>query len=281
MPSRSSQNLAVRTPPKGGQGAVAKKMVGPPIGGVVCGRRFCSRCGKWRLAIDFPCRKWRGPFGMEVAQQLASRCRNCDTVYYREKRGFKPRVTTGTGKSKLVGELSACAHERRKALNRASAQKRREEREGERKKERMAYRNYMYRKALREGRKYVPRPGKHPEELVEWLEMWFGDPELDKSYEVTGLLKWLSELGGVGIGTENKFVVSEGIVRKINSAKKQGQLTGFSIDNICTAVGRPDMTAEFLASLPVVDDTRKGRNLRVVLSRDYQAGTQETPRRAA
>lgn len=151
----------------------------------------------------------------------------------------------------------------------------------EKKKERMAYRDYMYRKALREGREYKPRAGKHPEELAEWIDKWFGECELDRTYDSKQFLEWLHGLGSVGTGCDNKYVVSSNTARRISYAKEKGQVSGFGIDDICTSVGRPDLTAEFLASLPVVDDTRRGRNLRVVSSRGDQAGTQETSRRAA
>jgi hypothetical protein len=44
---------------------------------IVCGRKFCSACGKWRLVSDFPCRR-RDPL------RLQGRCHPCTNAYRRE-----------------------------------------------------------------------------------------------------------------------------------------------------------------------------------------------------
>ena len=46
---------------------------------VVCGRRFCSACGRWRHVVDFAKHSRRGG-------EYQSRCRGCQRVYGREQR---------------------------------------------------------------------------------------------------------------------------------------------------------------------------------------------------
>lgn len=46
------------------------KFTGAGSNPVVCGRKFCSICGRWRPAVDFSCYR-RDPL------KLASRCRTC------------------------------------------------------------------------------------------------------------------------------------------------------------------------------------------------------------
>lgn len=47
---------------------------------VICGRKFCSACGCWRLVVDFACCRRDPPF------KLASWCRICQRVRERERR---------------------------------------------------------------------------------------------------------------------------------------------------------------------------------------------------
>lgn len=54
------------------------------------GRKFCTGCGRWRLIIDFSCRKWADP-ERTIALQFATRCRACNAKRNREQTGNKPR----------------------------------------------------------------------------------------------------------------------------------------------------------------------------------------------
>lgn len=45
---------------------------------VVCGRKFCARCGRWRHAVDF------SPHGRRGATRLNSRCRTCVRLTHAE-----------------------------------------------------------------------------------------------------------------------------------------------------------------------------------------------------
>jgi hypothetical protein len=53
----------------------------------ICGRKFCPRCGRWRLGVDFYVREWSG----DTAYKLQTRCATCQRVSRREADGFKPR----------------------------------------------------------------------------------------------------------------------------------------------------------------------------------------------
>jgi hypothetical protein len=56
---------------------------------VVCGRKFCSRCGRWRQTCDFHVhRRW--PNGS--ARDFQTWCMACTRTAARERYGWKPRA---------------------------------------------------------------------------------------------------------------------------------------------------------------------------------------------
>jgi len=81
------------------------------------GRKHCSRCRRWRLCVDFQVREWAIPW--ETPRLLTSWCTRCMAAARREKTGYKPRQAIGW----------RYRTERRRMLNRASARKRRQQKE--------------------------------------------------------------------------------------------------------------------------------------------------------
>ena len=55
---------------------------------VVCGRKFCTRCKRWRHVVDFHAHG-RRPDG--YPSSLQARCMTCMRVYVRERDGYQPR----------------------------------------------------------------------------------------------------------------------------------------------------------------------------------------------
>lgn len=62
------------------------------------GRKFCSKCGRWRLLLDFPSTGYQ-PDG--TAKYLESWCRTCATVVKRLRNGHKPKEFKG---GRMTGE---------------------------------------------------------------------------------------------------------------------------------------------------------------------------------
>lgn len=209
-------------------------MNGPPIAGVVCGRKFCSHCKRWRHAVDFHVRHWWDNETCEYPRTLTSYCRTCNTVTMREKRGHKPLVRTGTGLSKRPSELSKGAHERRKMLNRKSAKKRRR-RKKYKAAERMYHRRWRARKAAEEGREYHPRPSaKYPDEVDK--DGWNWNPEVN----VGPFIEWWYSLNG------DRDKAGSNLRVKVETAERSGLIKILTIDEVCTAVGRQFDTIELM-----------------------------------
>jgi len=54
-----------------------------------CGRKFCPRCGRWRLLLDFAARRF-GPTGQP--EELHSYCRACVNTLSRERRAYEATI---------------------------------------------------------------------------------------------------------------------------------------------------------------------------------------------
>ena len=52
---------------------------------IVCGRKFCSVCKRWRHLLDFGVARWVDPITREVPMYWRSQCLTCERVIGREK----------------------------------------------------------------------------------------------------------------------------------------------------------------------------------------------------
>jgi hypothetical protein len=212
-------------------------MIGPTIAGVVCGKKFCSYCKRWRHVIDFNVRTWRGEIGEELwVQTLSSECKTCNTVKYRQRRGFQAR-------KRVPHPSTPAGREHRNAKNRASAARRRQDPEY-RKREREYQRIWRSKRAAAEGREFKPRP--RAENRVEFESTWNWNPR----YDATPFLLWWDSLNGSRSQAAAEIVDLVRICRRNNSIRLQ------TLDRICMEIGRLEMVPILLDEMEEVAPRR-------------------------
>lgn len=95
-------------------------------GEIVCGRRFCIGCRRWRLVMEFAVnRHW--PDGSP--RYLFSRCKTCDRLRKREAHGYQPkRWVSEEEKARCIREYAEVRLRRRREDARWAEERREYER---------------------------------------------------------------------------------------------------------------------------------------------------------
>jgi hypothetical protein len=182
-------------------------------GGVVCGRKFCARCRKWRLIIDFFVREWWDPVVADKPRTLVSLCQNCCNNYQRERKGYRRRQPS------QQSSIDKNEKRRNSYAARTNDDARRERRIKDRS------RRIKSGSELRTYKRYE-------DEDIDW------NPMMDAK----DFLEWYDSL-------LDPKPLSNDLYSSLKRARAGGKMRALDIDAICSKEGRVDASNYFLSKV--------------------------------